>query len=121
MIIKIHNHCQFEPSNSLSFQEFCKWCGKEQSEHSTTMSNNKQSMKLYTEEHMSVAINAAKANPEQSYLILALLKPIEVPSNEEIEEQASRYSNCQPYAIQPQEYKAGARWMRDKLTNIKGK
>jgi hypothetical protein len=72
-------------------------------------------MKLYTEEHMSVAINAAKANPEQSYLILALLKPIEVPSNEEIEEQASRYSN------QPQEYRAGARWMRDKLTNIKGK
>jgi hypothetical protein len=41
-------------------------------------------MKLYNEEHMSVAINAAKANPEQSYLILALLKPIELPSDQEI-------------------------------------
>ena len=41
-------------------------------------------MKLYTEEQMSVAINAAKANPEQAYLIQAMLTPIELPSDEEI-------------------------------------
>ena len=42
-------------------------------------------MKLYTEEQMSVAINAAKANPEQAYLIQAMLTPIELPSDEEID------------------------------------
>jgi hypothetical protein len=75
-------------------------------------------MKLYTEEHMSVAINAAKANPEQSYLILALLKPIEIPSNEEIQK-VGREHQLGGYEWQNEKRKSfieGANWMRDKLT-----
>jgi len=44
-------------------------------------------MKLYTEEQVSIAINAAKANPKQAYLILAMLRPIELPTYEEIEKE----------------------------------
>lgn len=75
-------------------------------------------MKLYTEEHMSVAINAAKANPEQSYLILTLLKPIEIPSNEEIQKVGCEHQ-LGGYEWQNEKRKSfieGANWMRDKLT-----
>jgi hypothetical protein len=48
--------------------------------------SNKPTIKLYTEEQMSIAINAAKANPSQAHLILEQLTPIEIPSDEDIEE-----------------------------------
>lgn len=69
-------------------------------------------MKIYTEEQVSLAINVAKANPKQAYLILAMLKPIELPSDEEIEdrigfEYPATYQNA---------FKEGAKWMRDKIS-----
>ena len=56
------------------------------------MSNNKQSMKLYTEEQVKMAIQMAD---KYNYLItleecgiLNQLTPIELPSDEDIEEEA---------------------------------
>ena len=73
-------------------------------------------MKLYTEEQVSVAINAAKANPEQAYLIQAMLTPIELPSDEEIDiyvKSTGYYGHCTT------EYREGieegAKWMRNKI------
>ena len=73
-------------------------------------------MKLYTEEQVSVAINAAKANPEQAYLILAMLTPIELPSDDQIDTyvQSTGY-----YGYCTTEYREGieegAKWVRDKI------
>ena len=81
-------------------------------------------MKLYTEEQMSVAINAAKANPEQAYLIQAMLTPIELPSDEEIdahvEDDFLNASEVHKYSGEAQLLmkamcKAGALWLRDKI------
>jgi hypothetical protein len=130
MIIKIHNHCQFEPNNSLSFQGFCKWCGKEQSEHSTTMSNNKQSVKLYTEEQVREAfieghekgwLRRAYAHTGRAvqdadeFLNENELAAIELPTDMEIEK-ASRGRTANRPA-----FNTGAKWLRDKLTNTKEK
>ena len=71
-------------------------------------------MKLYTEEQMSIAINAAKANPSQSYLILEQLTPIELPSDEEIED--SKFPlNSPEQELYNDGWEEGAKWMRDKI------
>jgi hypothetical protein len=85
------------------------------------MSNNKQSMKLYTEEQVREAIKMARSSYNifttsvtfmyAQYEILANLTPIELPSNEEIEERIgfeypATYQNA---------FKEGAKWMRDKI------
>lgn len=51
------------------------------------MSNNKQSIKIYTEEQVRDAINVARFYTEQfmpNDTIVDMLKPIELPSDEEI-------------------------------------
>jgi hypothetical protein len=73
-------------------------------------------MKLYTEEQLSIAINVAKANPEQSYLILCMLKPIEIPSDNEIVDKSKQEpDNSDIQTASRIGYVAGAKWMRDKI------
>ena len=53
------------------------------------MSNNKQSIKIYTEEQVRDAINVARFYTEQfmpNDTIVDMLKPIQLPSDEEIEQ-----------------------------------
>ena len=79
------------------------------------MSNNKQSMKLYTKEQLRDAIKMARngARSEDNIIdSLNFIKPyIELPSDEEIEERIgfeypATYQNA---------FKEGAKWMRNKI------
>jgi hypothetical protein len=62
-----NNNCQFEPSTQTSSATICKWCGQEKWQHNnkTIMSNNKQSMKLYTEEQVRNSMNSMKTYIEK--------------------------------------------------------
>jgi hypothetical protein len=73
------------------------------------MSNNKQSMKLYTEEEIIRAIELSDGRSIDE--VLAALTPIEMPSDDEIisENQLSEF-NSEDVA-----YYNGAKWMRDKI------
>jgi hypothetical protein len=78
------------------------------------MSNNKQTMKLYTEEQVEKAMAYVHAYHESDTRlkdeeILKKLTPIELPSDEEIHNEAfkqTRYSDS---------FIRGAKWMRDKI------
>ena len=77
------------------------------------MSNNKQSMKLYTEEEVLKGIVLARLH-EYSHSreeLLGLLTPIELPSDEEIERQSEWLDN----PLERLNYKSGIKWMRDKI------
>ena len=74
--------------------------------------------RLYTEEQLSLAINVAKANPKQAYLILCMLKPIEIPSDNEIVDKSKQEpDNSEIETAARIGYVAGAKWMRDKILN----
>ena len=74
------------------------------------MSNNKQSMKLYTEEQLIDAINKSFLieYPSTGNDILNQLTPIELPSDEEIQKESLK-SDFE-YT-----FRNGAKWMRDKI------
>ena len=69
------------------------------------MTNNKQSMKLYTEEQVRKAINDAYwcCSKLEVECVFDKLTPIELPSDEEI---------CKLIGI---EWWEGAKWMRNKI------
>ena len=69
------------------------------------MSNNKQSMKLYTEEELR------KHLYNHSDEFFERLTPIELPSDEEIEKESEWLNN----PLERLNFKAGIRWMRDKI------
>ena len=78
------------------------------------MTNNKQSMKLYTEEDLIIAIGLAR-HGNQEWSVDDIVKdftPIELPSDEEIKDASIKYyvnkSACFYFEI-------GAKWMRDKI------
>ena len=80
------------------------------------MSNNKQSMKLYTEEQVFKAIQMAD---KYHYLITSeecdivnSLTPIKLPSNEEIGQEFKHGS--ENWEVR-QALEVGAKWMRDKI------
>ena len=84
------------------------------------MSNNKQSMKLYTEEQVKMAIQMAD---KYNYLItleecgiLNQLTPIELPSDEGIKKimelDDMEFDEFDPYHVSHLE---GAKWMRNKI------
>ena len=82
------------------------------------MSNNKQSMKLYTENDLIIVIGLTRhGNPEWSIAeIINDLTPIELPSDEEIEKGV----NCSNLGLRydysmSAGFKKGAKWMRDKI------
>ena len=76
------------------------------------MSNNKQTMKLYTEEQVrQIFENLSTANGYDYNMdtYCDSLTPISLPSDEEIEEALS-------YRIVEQiSFRKGAKWMRDKI------
>ena len=91
-----NKQCHFEASTNTSSATICKWCGQEKWQHNTIMSNNKQSMKLYTEEQVRKAIKFAQKCEHDCggvYFeygiedVLEDLTPIELPSDEEIREE----------------------------------
>ena len=81
------------------------------------MSNNKQSMKLYTEEQLKKAIELAQECEHDGYYpvhfdysqteILQHLTPIELPSDEEIEKQAEHEDTYSKKCA----FTRGAKWM----------
>ena len=83
------------------------------------MSNNKQSMKLYTEEQVkqiqqAILCNHKDAIMDENYCLNVTI-PIELPSDEEIDEKAFQvpYDNTKDfYDLQ---FIKGAKWMRDKI------
>ena len=77
-----------------------------------TMSNNKQSMKLYTEEQVkqiqqAILCNHKDAIMDENYC-LNVTTPIELPSDEEIQKESLK-SDFE-YT-----FRNGAKWMRDKI------
>ena len=89
------------------------------------MSNDKQSMKLYTEEQLINTVEAIrdylKNYPEKFHesMIkkhLMNLAPIELPSDEEIKKMMEldgmEFDEFDPYDVS---YLGGAKWMRDKI------
>ena len=89
------------------------------------MTNNKQSMKLYTESEVRKAIELSRDTHQEgrAYMerdeydysmdeVFELLTPIEFPSYEEIKDASIKYyvnkSACFYFEI-------GAKWMRDKI------
>ena len=86
------------------------------------MSNDKQSMKLYTEEQLINTVEAIrdylKNYPEKFHesMIkkhLMNLAPIELPSDEEIREWAEMQSLGEPTGAEEFGRIYGAKWMRD--------
>jgi hypothetical protein len=82
------------------------------------MSNNKQSMKLYPEEQVIKLTKAAftAGQNHNSFIFWEELKnitPIEIPSDEDIEDESLEENNDD---LSPaEEFQAGAKWMRDKI------
>ena len=85
------------------------------------MSNNKQSMKLYSEEEVRKALKMAlgplKISTE-NYFINSLT-PIEFPSDEEISKEVTdlfgKTTKIYISIIQCKAFEQGAIWMRDKI------
>ena len=71
-------------------------------------------MKLYTEEQLKEAFNCGRLylgreGDTNFYHLIDKLTSIEIPSDDEIHKQAINYSGLD------NEFKAGAKWMRDKI------
>ena len=80
------------------------------------MSNNKQSMKLYTEEQVLKMLEVCRDSDLYEHIltfedILKTETPIELPSDEEIVEQGNLIKDSSMQSI----YILGAKWMRDKI------
>jgi hypothetical protein len=77
------------------------------------MSNNKQSMKLYTKEDFLKAAEFCEVSMIDAKYIIERIDevsdPIELPSDEEIHKQAKGHSTFAPSFIY------GAEWMRNKI------
>ena len=75
------------------------------------MSNNKQSVKLYTEEQVREMLENAGRYPRQIDFLLENLTPIELPSDEEIKKEMEYYK-LDPFDLT---YFEGISYMRDKI------
>ncbi len=82
------------------------------------MSNNKQSMKLYTEEDLIIAIGLAR-HGDQHWSVDEIVKdftPIELPSDEEIKQESDEFElNSKVSLGMHISFEHGAKWMRDKI------
>jgi hypothetical protein len=72
------------------------------------MSNNKQSMKLYTEEEIRKFFTEKYDEGLSIDELIEILTPIQLPSDEEIDDRS--YSDEQEKG-----FRNGAKWMRDKI------
>ena len=77
-----------------------------------TINNNKQSMKLYTEEEIKRGLDNPVSFDMTTDEFISSLSPIELPSDDEIKDASIKYyvnkSACFYFEI-------GAKWMRDKI------
>jgi hypothetical protein len=73
------------------------------------MSNNQQTMKLYTEEEVRRAIELSDGRSEDE--VLAGLTPIELPSDEEMEKYAKQFDSLTMYLG----VKIGVKLIMDKI------
>jgi hypothetical protein len=72
------------------------------------------SNKLYTEEEILSLLKIHLADEDQAESFLALLTPIELPSDEEIDE--AMWANVEGQSIFfPDAFRMGSKWMRDKI------
>jgi hypothetical protein len=84
-------------------------------------------MKLYTEEQVWVAINIALNGINQYYTpIIDRIKPIELPSDEEIEDYAKEFvlshdfsALTNPNHLANRCFQLGAKWMKEQILNQK--
>ena len=75
-------------------------------------------MKLYTKKQVKRMIDLARFTYHSEDKILFSQKPIELPSDEVIEEISNLYNKeieCTPYEA----FEIGAKWMREQLTKTK--
>jgi hypothetical protein len=85
------------------------------------MNNNKQSMKLYTEEQVVNALQKVFLESitfEDVNEVVRNLTPIELPSDEEIREERLLQFPDSEYANRANDrlaFYCGAKWMRDKI------
>ena len=85
------------------------------------MSNNKQSMKLYTEEEIRKFFTEKYDEGLSIDELIEILTPIELPSDEEIQKESkfkSKHNNPQAVQFNPAlniVWVKGAIWMRDKI------
>jgi hypothetical protein len=84
------------------------------------MSNNKQSMKLYTEEQVkTMLIKTDKFTPLHIEHLMNEITPIELPSDEEISGESmdlfGKNSTSINDILQYKAFKRGAKWMRNKI------
>ena len=83
-----------------------------------TMSNNKQSMKLYTEEQILEFLKVRTVPCTHRIIFdsedLEELTPIELPSDEEIEEKCNSLDGYE-FNSHENAFFGGAKWMRDKI------
>ena len=80
------------------------------------MSNDKRSMKLYTEEQVKQMIEKSRETGLTAEYLILTTTPIELPSDEEIEKQnpfvwGSHIFGTRDLLI----WEQGAKWMRDKI------
>jgi hypothetical protein len=75
------------------------------------MSNNKQSMKLYTEEEIVNFLKKEFADEINAETFMENLTPIELPSDEEINKEIEWLDN----PLDRLNFKSGIKWMRDKI------
>jgi hypothetical protein len=79
------------------------------------MTNNKQqtTVKLYTEEQLKKMLDLARFTYNSEDKILLSQIPIQLPSDEEIEDASLEENNDD---LSPaEEFQRGAKWMRDKI------
>jgi hypothetical protein len=86
------------------------------------MTNNKQQteMKLYTEEEIVSFLNKEFADEINAETFMENLTPIELPSDEEIEEESPYVPNDASidFWSHKEGFVDGAKWMRDKITGL---
>ena len=71
-------------------------------------------MKLYTEEQVRIAIDIALNGINQYYTpIIDRIKPIELPSDEEIKERSLEGDDI----TGAESYELGAKWMKEQILN----
>jgi hypothetical protein len=75
------------------------------------MSNNQQTMKLYTEEEILSFLKIHLADEDQADSFVALLTPIELPSDEEMEKYAKQFDSLTMYLG----VKIGVKLIMDKI------
>lgn len=79
------------------------------------MSNNKQSIKIYTQEQVRSMLEVCLLSDLYEHItlndILKTQTPIQLPSDEEIEKEI--YSNMD--VINDEDFRIGVKWMRDKI------